>query len=41
MDSKLDSTQAEDNRQRSFFDLAENFRAATDPAELDRLGEAL
>lgn len=33
--------QARKNRQREFHDLATRFRAATDPAEVDRLGNEL
>ena len=33
--------QAEEQKQREFFDLTERFRAATDPEEVQRLGDQL
>ena len=33
--------EAENRRQQEFFDLAERFRNATDPAEAKRLGDKL
>jgi len=33
--------QAEKRKQREFFDLAERFRAATDPKEVKRLGDRM
>ena len=33
--------EAEKRRQREFFDLAERFRAATDPDEVRRLGDQM
>jgi len=30
-----------DTRQQDFFDLAERFRAASDPEEVERLGDQL
>ena len=33
--------EAEKRKQREFFDLAERFRRATDPAEVKRLGDQM
>jgi len=33
--------EAEKRKQREFFDLAERFRAATDPEEVSRLGDQM
>jgi hypothetical protein len=33
--------EAEKRKQQEFFDLAERFRGATDPAEVKRLGEQM
>jgi len=33
--------EAEKRKQREFFDLAERFRAATDPEEVKRLGDRM
>jgi len=33
--------EAENRKQQEFFDLAERFRNATDPAEAERLGDKL
>jgi hypothetical protein len=33
--------QAERQKQQEFFDLAERFRRATDPAEVKRLGDQM
>jgi hypothetical protein len=33
--------EAEKNRQQEFFDLADRFRRASDPAEVKRLGEQM
>jgi hypothetical protein len=33
--------EAEKRKQREFFDLAERFRAATDPKEVKRLGDQM
>ena len=33
--------EAESRKQKEFFDLAERFRSATDPAEVQRLGEQM
>ena len=33
--------EAEKRKQQQFFDLAERFRAASDPAEVQRLGDEL
>jgi recombinational DNA repair protein (RecF pathway) len=33
--------EAEQRKQREFFDLAERFRAATDPEEVKRLGDEM
>ncbi|HXN50201.1 MAG TPA: hypothetical protein VN893_26360 [Bryobacteraceae bacterium] len=33
--------EAEKRKQREFFDLAERFRAATDPEEVKRLGDQM
>jgi len=33
--------EAEKRKQREFFDLAERFRAASDPEEVKRLGDQL
>ena len=33
--------EAEKRKQREFFDLAERFRAATDPQEVKRLGDQM
>ena len=33
--------EAEKRKRREFFDLAERFRGATDPAEVKRLGEQM
>jgi len=33
--------EAEKRKQREFFDLAERFRSATDPAEVKKLGDQL
>jgi hypothetical protein len=33
--------QAEKQKQQEFFDLAERFRSATDPAEIKRLGDQM
>ncbi|HUI57520.1 MAG TPA: hypothetical protein VLY04_21230 [Bryobacteraceae bacterium] len=32
---------AEERKQQAFFDLAKRFRNATDPKEIDRLGEEM
>lgn len=32
---------AEEKREREFFDLANRFRSATDPGEVERLGDEL
>ncbi len=33
--------EAEKQKQREFFELAERFRSATDPAEVKRLGDQM
>jgi hypothetical protein len=33
--------EAEKHKQKEFFDLAERFRAATDPEEVKRLGDKM
>jgi len=33
--------EAEQSKQQEFFDLAERLRRATDPAEVERLGDQL
>lgn len=33
--------EAEERKQREFFDLAERFRSATDPKEIKRLGDQM
>lgn len=33
--------EAEKRKQREFFELAERFRSATDPAEVKRLGDQM
>ena len=33
--------EAEKQKQQEFFDLAERFRSATDPAEVKRLGDQM
>jgi hypothetical protein len=35
------ATAAEKRRQQEFFDLAERFRRATDPNEVERLGDEM
>jgi hypothetical protein len=43
MDNRLieDTIDAEKQKQREFFNLAERFRNATDPREVKRLGDQL
>ena len=36
-----DGIEAEKRKQQEFFDLAERFRSATDPAEVKRLGDRM
>lgn len=36
-----DGIEAKERREREFFELAERFRSATDPEEVERLGDQL